>query len=65
MKTWKIVIIVLVIAFFIIGMIAGNYNCSGHFCNMITSLVNFVTDVVKTEVKGITTVVVGISKIFS
>ena len=61
---WKIIVLIIVLVFFIIGMICGNYNCSGHFCNTITSLVNFITDVVKTEVKGITTAVNGISHLF-
>ena len=63
MKTFTIVIIAIVVAFFITGMITGNYHCGSHFCNTVTELVNFVTDVVKTEAKGITFVVNGISSI--
>ena len=29
------------VVFFIIGMVAGNYNCGAHFCNTISSAVNF------------------------
>lgn len=58
-------LIVAGIVFFIIGMVAGNYHCGVHFCNAISSTVNFAADVVKTEAKGITTVVGGISRVFS
>lgn len=58
-------LIVAGIVFFIIGMVAGNYHCGAHFCNAISSTVNFAADVVKTEAKGITTVVGGISRVFS
>ncbi len=47
-----------------IGMIAGNYHCGAHFCNTITSAVNLAADLVKTEAKGITTVVGGIARVF-
>lgn len=57
MKTWQLVILVLVVFFFIVGMIAGNYNCGGHFCTFLSGLVNFITDVIKTEVYGITSTV--------
>lgn len=61
MSKITIAIIVAAVAFFIIGMVAGNFHCGTHFCNTVTELVNLVTDLVKTEVKGITTVVGGIS----
>lgn len=62
----KVTITLLVAAavFFAIGMIAGNYNCGTYFCNTITSVVNLATDLVKTEAKGITTVVNGIAGVF-
>ena len=58
----KVTMILLVAAavFFAIGMIAGNYHCGTHFCNTITSVVNLATDLVKTEAKGLTTVVNGL-----
>lgn len=65
MSKLAIGLIVAGVVFFIIGMVAGNYNCGAHFCNAISSAVNFAADVVKTEAKGITTVVGGISKVFS
>lgn len=64
MSKITIAIIVAVAVFFIIGMVVGNYHCGTHFCNTITSAVNLATDIVKTEVKGITTVVGGITKVF-
>jgi hypothetical protein len=65
MSKITIAIIVAAVAFFIIGMVAGNFHCGAHFCNTVTELVNLVTDLVKTEVKGITTVVGGISNALS
>lgn len=65
MSKFAIGLIVAGVVFFIIGMIAGNYHCGAHFCNAISSAVNFASDVVKTEAKGITTVVGGISRVFS
>lgn len=59
------IILIIVVVFFIIGMVVGNYHCADHFCNFISSLVNFVTDVFKTEVKGITWTVHTISKPFN
>ena len=59
-KVLTITLIVLAI-FFVIGMIVGDYNCVKHFCNTITSAVYFVTDIVKTEAKGITFVFGGIA----
>ena len=64
MNKVTIVLLVAVAAFFVIGMIAGNYHCGTHFCNAITSVVNLATDLVKTEAKGITTVVNGIAGVF-
>lgn len=64
MKTWKIILIIIAV-FFVIGMIVGNYHCADNFVMMINGLVNFVTDIVKTEVKGITWTVQLISGIFS
>ena len=64
MKTTTIVLLVAAAIFFVVGMIAGNYHCGTHFCNTITSAVNLATDLIKTEVKGITTVVGGISGVF-
>lgn len=65
MSKLAIGLIVAAVVFFIIGMVAGDYNCGTHFCNAISSAVNFASDVVKTEAKGITTVVGSISRIFS
>ena len=65
MSKLAIGLIVAAVVFFIIGMVTGNYNCGTHFCNAISSAVNFASDVVKTEAKGITTVVGSISRIFS
>lgn len=61
----KAVVITLIVVaiFFVIGMIAGDYNCTRHFCNTVTSAVYFVTDVVKTEAKGITFVFGGIASL--
>jgi nucleoside permease NupC len=59
-KVLTITLIVLAI-FFVIGMIVGDYNCVKHLCNTITSAVYFVTDIVKTEAKGITFVFGGIA----
>ncbi len=63
-KSLKIILIIVAI-FFVIGMIVGNYHCADHFCNTVSGLVNFVTDVCKTEVKGITWTVSSIGKLFS
>lgn len=49
-------IIVIVLIFFVVGVVAGNYHCTVHFCNMMLSGVQFITEVVKTEAKGITIV---------
>lgn len=49
-------ILVIVLIFFIVGFIAGDYHCTVHFCNMMLSGVQFITEVVKTEAKGITIV---------
>lgn len=64
MSKITIVIIVAAVVFFIIGMITGNYHCGDYFCHTITSAVNLATDLIKTEVKGITSVVGGISRVF-
>lgn len=64
MKNSIKVILITLVVFFIIGCIFGNYNCTGHFCTFINSLVNFITDIVKTEVKGITIVINGIGSLF-
>lgn len=61
-KVLTITLIVLAI-FFVIGMIVGDYNCVKHLCNTITSAVYFVTDIVKTESKGITFVFGGIGSL--
>lgn len=61
-KVLTITLIVLAI-FFVIGMIVGDYNCVKHLCNTITSAVYFVTDIVKTEAKGITFVFGGIGSL--
>ena len=61
-KAITIVLIVIAI-FFVIGMVAGDYHCGKHFCNTITSAVYFVTDIVKTEAKGITFVFGGIGNL--
>lgn len=57
--------IIIVCVFFIIGMIAGDYNICRYFCNTVTSLVYCITDIVKTEATGITTVVNWIAKVFA
>jgi len=49
-----LITIIAVAIFFVIGMIAGNYHCTTHLCNTITSAVSLVSDIVKTEAKGIT-----------
>ena len=64
MKKVTMILIIAAAVFFVIGMIAGNYHCGAHFCNTITSVVNRATDLVKTEAKGITTVVGGIAGVF-
>lgn len=64
MKNSIKVILITLVVFFIIGCIFGNYNCTDHFCTFINSLVNFITDMVKTEVKGITIVINGIGSLF-
>lgn len=64
MKKVTMILIIAAAVFFVIGMIAGNYHCDAHFCNTITSVVNLATDLVKTEAKGITTVVGGIAGVF-
>lgn len=64
MNKATMILLVAAVVFFAIGMIAGNYHCGTHFCNTITSIVNLATDLVKTEAKGITTVVNGIAGVF-
>ena len=64
MKKVTMILIIAAAVFFVIGMIVGNYHCGAHFCNTITSVVNLATDLVKTEAKGITTVVGGIAGVF-
>jgi uncharacterized protein YabE (DUF348 family) len=64
MKKVTMILIIAATVFFVIGMIAGNYHCGAHFCNTITSAVNLAADLVKTEAKGITTVVGGIARVF-
>jgi len=64
MKKVTMILIIAAAVFFVIGMIAGNYHCGAHFCNTITSAVSLATDLVKTEAKGITTVVGGIARVF-
>lgn len=55
------IVLIVVGIFFVVGMIAGDYHCTKHLCNTIMSAVYFVTDIVKTEAKGITTVFGGIA----
>lgn len=62
---WKMILIIAAVVFFIVGMISGNYHCGDNFCSCINAFVNFISDVVKTEVHGITTIVGGISKVFN
>lgn len=57
------IFLIVVAIFFVIGMIAGDYHCTKHFCNTIVSLVNCVTDVIKTEAKGITWVFGNVAKL--
>ena len=60
----KLMIALIAVAvFFVIGMIVGDYNCTKHFCNTVVSLVNCVTDIIKTETAGITWTFSSISKL--
>jgi hypothetical protein len=56
------IVLVIVAIFFVIGMIAGNYHCTTHLCNTVTSAVSLVSDIVKTEAKGITWVFGNIAR---
>lgn len=56
MKKLTTIILIIVLVFFVVGVIAGDYHCTMHFCNMLLSATHFITDVVKTEAKGITVV---------
>lgn len=63
MKTWLKVLLITLAVLFLIGAVTANYNCSSPLCGAVNSVAHFTTEVFKTVIAGLNTVIGGIRNI--